>query len=214
MYVPLFQSCDSCSQFDLLPLTCCLTTADADNVVVLANGDIVETGTYAQLAAKEGGKFRTMLDEQGIGSTAAAAGGGASGDAGIGAVKDAEVDAGAEDTNAAPVEAEAAAVGAATDHGGANNAVVVAPQGGGTSILDVMRSGARLVLCSSKKTTVEFIVSTLVGILGQPFVTLAMLFEIFVVSIVYATRDAAEVSGSRLLPRGTPLHFVRILLTI
>ena len=165
------------------------TVVEADNVVVLANGSIVETGTYAELAAKEGGKFRTMLDEQGIGSAAEAAGGGA----GINA-------------EAGPVEAAVVAgAGAATDEGGANDAndadgtakgaIVVAPEGGGA--LDVARSGARLVLCSSKQTTVKFVVSTLVGILGQPLVTLAMLFEIFVVSIVYSTRDAAEVETAK-----------------
>ena len=43
------------------------TIKNADNIVVLSNGQISESGSYAQLMGEPGGLFRKLVEKQTIG---------------------------------------------------------------------------------------------------------------------------------------------------
>ena len=204
------------------------TIVEADNVIVLDDGDVVESGTYAELAARAGGRFRAMLDEQGIDSAqssrAASPVHGDAADAGAAAASasadGAAVAAGLETD--APIAAAAKADASGAKSSSTAIAVVAddavdATSDAKYSALGLLRSGFRLVLCSGAKTRCIFILSTVVGIFGQPLIMLAQLLEIFVISIVYSDRITVNLETSRwtmfgvFLGTGVLIFFVGLL---
>jgi ABC-type multidrug transport system fused ATPase/permease subunit len=151
------------------------TLAHCDTVIVLDTGMIVERGSYAELASKEDGHFKTMLAEQGI------------------VAAEGEGD-GAAAAPALPIITRQASLSDAAEENLKGKIANVDEeskkkeddQEEALTLLSGARTGFGVVCCTPLETRFYFIISTIVGVFAQPMIMMSMMIQLVVLAVIYS----------------------------
>ena len=152
------------------------TLAHCDTVIVLDTGMIVERGSYAELASKEDGHFKTMLAEQGIVAAEGEGDGAAAAPALPSITRQASLSDAAEENlkgKIANVDEE-------------NNNKKEDDQEEALTLLSGARTGFGVVCCTPLETRFYFIISTIVGVFAQPMIMMSMMIQLVVLAVIYS----------------------------
>jgi ATP-binding cassette subfamily B (MDR/TAP) protein 1 len=151
------------------------TLAHCDTVIVLDTGMIVERGSYAELASKEDGHFKTMLAEQGIVAAEGEGDGAAAAPALPSITRQASLSDAAEENlkgKIANVDEE--------------SKKKEDDQEEALTLLSGARTGFGVVCCTPLETRFYFIISTIVGVFAQPMIMMSMMIQLVVLAVIYS----------------------------